>query len=75
MLKTSFRLLDGLERKFRRDGGKDIKFPREVLSVRPGGHFELNEVTDRRGDHGLIIFKILGVTGLPLFFEFTEGFR
>jgi len=74
VFEATFGLLDGLEGEFRGDGGKDVKFPGEVFSVGPGGHFELDQVSDCRGDHGLVVLEILGITGLSLLLEFPEGF-
>lgn len=31
-------------------------------------------MSDSRGDHGLVVLKILGIAGLPLLLEFPEGF-
>ena len=74
MFEAAFGLFDGLEGEVGGDGGEDIELPREVLAVRAGGHFELDEVTNSRGDHGLVILEILGVAGLSLLLEFPEGF-
>ncbi len=74
VLEAAFGLLDRLEGEFRGDGGKDIELPREVLTIGSGGHFELDEVTDGGGDHGLVVLEILGITGLSLLLEFPESF-
>ena len=65
---------DGLEGEFGGDGGEDIELPREVLAVRAGGHFKLDEVTDGGGDHGLVALEILGIAGLSLLRKLAERF-
>ena len=72
---ASFGLFDGLEGEIAGDGREDVEFPRKVLSVGAGGHFELDEVTDRGGDHSLIVLEILGITGLSLLGKLAEFFR
>lgn len=72
---ASFGLFDGLEGKITGDGRKDVEIPRKVLSVGAGGHFELDKMTDRGGDHSLIVLEILGITGLSLFGKLAEFFR
>lgn len=74
MLQAAFGLLDGLEREVGGDGGEDIELPGKVLAVGAGGHFELDEVADRRGDHGIIVLEILGIAGLSLLGEFAKSF-
>jgi len=72
---ASFGLFDGLEGKIARDGWEDVEIPRKVLSVGSGGHFELDKMTDRGGDHRLIVLEILGITGLSLLGKLAEFFR
>lgn len=79
MTEAALRLLDGLEGKIGGDGGEDIELPWKVLPVGAGWHLELNEMSHRRGDHGLIVLEKLGVAGFSLLLEFAkslgEGFR
>jgi len=67
-------LFDGLESKVRWDGGEDIKLPGEVFTVWAGRHFKLDEVTNRRGNHSVVILEILGIAGLSLLGKLAKGF-
>lgn len=73
MFETAFGLLNGLKGKIRGNGGQDIELPGEVLAIGSGGHFKLDEVSDRRGDHGVIVLEILGIAGLSLLGKLAKG--
>ena len=61
VLQSSGRLLDWLQFKFLRDGGKNVEVPGQVFSVRAGRHFQFNQMPHRRSNSRLIVLKILGI--------------
>ena len=64
--------LDGLQFEGSGDGGEDVEFPGQIPAIRAGGHLEFDEVTDRGGDDGLLVFEVFRVERFPFLLKLVE---
>ena len=56
-----------------RDGGQHLEIPRQFFAVGAHRHPQLDQMTDRRGDHRLVVFVVNIAAGAG-FVEFAERF-
>ena len=59
MSKAALCFFNGLQFEGSRNSRKDVELPREVFTVRTGGHLEFDEMADRGGDDRLLVFEVL----------------
>ena len=72
-LEPAFAFFDGLQFELFRDDRQMLDAPRQLFAVRPLGHFQLHQVTHRRGDDGAVILEIT-VPVLALLGELAQRF-
>ena len=74
MLKAASALFDRLKLEFLGNRGEHVEVPRQVLTIRAGRHFQLDEVPDGGGDRGLVALEVGRIPRLPFLGELAQLF-
>ena len=69
---SAFGLFNRLKLEGPWNGRQDVELPGKVFPVGPRWHLEFDQVPDRRGNDGLLIFEVARVERFPLLLELAE---
>ena len=74
LLEASLGIGDGVEIEARRNRREHIKFPRQILAIRAGGHAQFDQMADGRSDDRVVVLEPCIAPG-AFFIKLSKWFR